>query len=107
VRDLIRHALEHLGYTVLPCGDAADALTLLAATPDVRLIVIDLVMPRMGGLELLDRLRGDGVASRVLLMSGYAAEAVTGRLPAGVPFLSKPFTIAQLAAGVRRAIDGA
>ncbi len=39
-------------------------------------------------------------------MSGYAAEAATrGRLPNGVPFLSKPFTIGQLAAAVRRAID--
>jgi len=62
----------------------------------------------MGGFELLERLRADGVTTRVLLMSGYAAEAVArGRLPEGVPFLAKPFTIAQLAAGVRHAIDAA
>jgi two-component system, cell cycle sensor histidine kinase and response regulator CckA len=108
VRDLIRHALEHLGYTVLPCADAFEALALLPVTPHVRLIVLDLVMPRMGGLELVDRLRHDGLRTPVLLMSGYAAEAVTrGRMPDGVPFLSKPFTIAQLAAGVRHAIDDA
>jgi CheY-like chemotaxis protein len=107
VRDLIRHALEHLGYTVLPCADALEALALLPATPHVGLIVIDLVMPRMGGLELVDRLRALGSRARILLMSGYAAEALMrGRLPDGVPFLPKPFTIAQLAAGVRRAIDG-
>jgi PAS domain S-box-containing protein len=106
VRDLIRHALEHLGYTVLPCADAHEALALLPTVPAVRLALLDLVMPRMGGLELLERLRANGVATPVLLMSGYAAEAaVRGRLPDGVPFLPKPFTIAQLAAGVRRAID--
>jgi two-component system, cell cycle sensor histidine kinase and response regulator CckA len=106
VRDVIRHALEHLGYTVLPCADAHEALALLPAAPEVRLILLDLVMPRMGGLELFDRLRAEGTTARVLLMSGYAAEAaVRGRLPDGVPFLPKPFTIAQLAAGVRRAID--
>jgi two-component system, cell cycle sensor histidine kinase and response regulator CckA len=107
VRDLIRHALEHLGYTVVPCADAVEALALLPATPQVGLILIDLVMPRMSGLELLERLRAQGSAAKVLLMSGYAAEAVgRGRLPDGVPFLPKPFTIAQLAAGVRDAIDG-
>jgi hypothetical protein len=107
VRDLIRHALEHLGYTVVPCADAHEALALLPAVPAVRLILLDLVMPRMGGLELFERLRAEGVTVRVLLMSGYAAEAaVRGRLPDGVPFLPKPFTIAQLAAGVRQAIDG-
>ncbi|MEO5821723.1 MAG: response regulator [Vicinamibacteraceae bacterium] len=106
VRDLIRHALEHLGYTVLPCADAFEAQTLLPTVPAVRLILLDLVMPRMGGLELFERLRAQGVTTHVLLMSGYAAEAtVLGRLPDGVAFLPKPFTIAQLAAGVRRAID--
>jgi two-component system cell cycle sensor histidine kinase/response regulator CckA len=106
VRDLIRHALEHLGYTVLPCADAVEALALLPMVPAVRLILLDLVMPRMSGFELLDRLRADGSAVRVLMISGYAAEAAgRGRLPEGVPFLPKPFTIAQLAAGVREAID--
>jgi PAS domain S-box-containing protein len=106
VRDLIRHALEHLGYTVIPCADALEALARLTASP-VSLVLIDLVMPRMGGLELLDRLRAQGDRTRVMLMSGYAAEAVLrGRLPDGVPFLPKPFTIPQLAAQVRRAIDG-
>jgi FixJ family two-component response regulator len=65
-------------------------------------------MPRMGGLELLERLRADGLTTPVLLMSGYAADAAGhSRLPEGAPFLAKPFTIAQLAAGVRQAIDAA
>ena len=106
VRNLVRHALEHLGYTVIACADAFEALTLLPTAPAIRLVLLDLVMPRMGGLDLLERLRADGVTTRVLLMSRYAAEAATrGRLPNGVPFLSKPFTIGQLAAAVRRDID--
>jgi two-component system, cell cycle sensor histidine kinase and response regulator CckA len=106
VRDLIRHALEHLGYRVVACADAADALALLRGGTAVDLLLADLVMPRMTGLDLWDQVHTAWPGLKVLLMSGYAAEAVlNGRLPAGVPFLSKPFTLAQLAASIRRALD--
>jgi hypothetical protein len=106
VRDLVRHALEHLGYTVIPAADPQEALALLRSTSAVDLALIDVVMPRTSGIELWERLRVERPGLKVLLMSGYAADAVLGgRLPDGVPFLPKPFTLAQLAARVRRALD--
>jgi PAS domain S-box-containing protein len=106
VRDLVRHALEHLGYAVITAADAHEALALLRSAPAVDLVLIDLVMPRLNGIELWERLRIERPGLKVLLMSGYAAETVLdGRLPAGVPFLPKPFTLATIAAHVRRALD--
>jgi two-component system cell cycle sensor histidine kinase/response regulator CckA len=105
VRDLVRHALEHLGYRVVACADAAEALAVLRSAERVDMLLADLVMPRMTGLQLWDQVHAEWPGLKVLLMSGYAADALLeGRLPQGVPFLPKPFSLAQLAAAVRRAL---
>jgi len=106
VRDLIRHALEHLGYQVTACADGLEALDQLVALGKVDLILLDLIMPHMSGVELLERVRGEAPDSKVLFMSGYAEDAVlNGRLIVGTPFIQKPFSLAQLAQGVRRVLD--
>ena len=84
------------GFTT---DSAADGEEALKRVTDFRpaIIISDLVMPRMGGLDLATRLRARYPELRVVFMSGYADRAVAARLPAGAPMLHKPFTPAALA----------
>jgi CheY-like chemotaxis protein len=104
IRELCIRLLGRLGYHVLAARDGQAALELLAETPGVALVLTDMVMPGMGGSELLSVLTERGSPIRVVLMSGYSAELVaSGR--DGVPFLAKPFTVGELAETVRRSLD--
>ncbi len=83
--------LAGAGFDVLTASDGRAALDLLATHPrPVDLVLSDVVMPRMGGVELAGRLRAQHPHVRVLLMSGYAAQLDD---PAAVAdgFLAKPF----------------
>jgi CheY-like chemotaxis protein len=73
----------------------------------VDLIISDVVMPHTGGPELLDTLRRAGLAPRMLLTSGYSAREMQElvRLDPDVPFLAKPWTVADLLRKVRLALD--
>jgi two-component system, cell cycle sensor histidine kinase and response regulator CckA len=96
VRVAVRRVLERRGYRVLEAPNAGEALA-AAAKPDevIDLVISDMVMPGMSGLELRQRLRALRPALGVLLMSGYSEEAIT-RLgspePTG-PLIEKPFTV--------------
>ena len=120
VRNSVRRLLVRQGYTVLEARHGADALRLLrghsgagadgsAAGPRIDLVLTDLVMPEMGGRDLIDRLRDEWPALPLLVMSGYDADAVSkgGELPAGVGFLAKPFTVDELVRRVRETLDAA
>jgi two-component system cell cycle sensor histidine kinase/response regulator CckA len=73
----------------------------------VDLVVTDVVMPGMSGLELLDAIRRESPKLPVLLMSGYSGGLVEHARPDGVdaPFLAKPFRMKELAEAVRGALD--
>jgi CheY-like chemotaxis protein len=108
VRALARESLRRYGYTVLEARDALEAMRLAeAAAAPVDLLMTDVVLPEMGGAELARRLGDRWPGLRVLFVSGYAPEAVArhGILPAGSPFLAKPFTLSSLARRVREALD--
>ena len=99
-RRLVTGQLESHGYTVVACGDGAEALD-RAASPAPDLVVTDLVMPKMGGLDLVGRLRRTRPDLPAVFMSGFEA-------PPGFPeaFLAKPFTASQLLVEVRTVLDG-
>jgi two-component system cell cycle sensor histidine kinase/response regulator CckA len=101
LRQLTGRILERSGYVVLEAGSAAEALRLVDGN-EVDVVVSDVVMPGMSGVELLAALgeRGDGPP--VVLMSGYS-DAVLGA-GVDVPLLRKPFSADQLVEGVRAAI---
>ena len=79
-----------------------------AEAEHIDLLLTDLVMPHMGGLELATRLRAGNPDLRVLFMSGYAGEALTqnGGLDLGSGFIEKPFSSSELAQQVRAILDG-
>ena len=108
VRRMLRRALESSGYRVLEAREGLDALaTVRRHEGDLDLVVTDVVMPRMGGIELAERLREEWPKIRVLFMSGYAHRdgwAGVG-LPAGARFLEKPFGPHEVAMKVRETLD--
>ncbi len=95
LRSLIRSVLERAGYCVRLAADGGEALALLLAEGPPALVVADVEMPSMGGLELARRVEEAHAGTPVLLISGYAEDGDADDL-ARREFLQKPFTPAQL-----------
>jgi two-component system cell cycle sensor histidine kinase/response regulator CckA len=101
LRGLIRELLEIKGYSVMEASQGVEALELFkSAKVPVDLILTDVVMPHMSGSELVERLRKDHPALKVIFMSGYtgannAAIHKSLEMP-GVAFLQKPFRLNAL-----------
>jgi len=106
VRTLVQKALERDGYTVLPAGDAEEAVRLLASSGTIDLLLTDVVLPGVNGRELARKAAADRPGLRVLYMSGYPAEIIGPDASAGVSFIGKPFTAAGIASKVRNTLDG-
>jgi len=97
--------LRELGYGVLEAPDGPSALRVLEDRFDVDLLFTDVGLPGgMNGRQLADQARLRRPDLRVLFTSGYARNAIVhqGRLDPGVELLSKPFTLAQLAAKIQQ-----
>lgn len=101
LRGLIRELLEIKGYLVLEASQGLEALELFKkSTEPIDLVLTDVVMPHMSGSELIERLRREQPALRVIFMSGYtgannAAIHKSLEMP-GVAFLQKPFRLNAL-----------
>jgi len=107
VRDLAALILRHVGLTVLVADDGIDAVSVFRERrQEIDAVVLDLTMPRMGGLEAAEALRGLRPDLPVVLMSGYSAEEVSAQFTALGPagFVQKPFTAAAFLAAVRLAL---
>jgi DNA-binding NtrC family response regulator len=95
------------GYTVLEAGSGSEALGLLETEPDIRLVLTDVLMPGMHGLDLATKVQEHERRPPVILMTGHAAE-LSGQLEArdpSLPLLLKPFTSQQLIKTVRKALE--
>jgi CheY-like chemotaxis protein len=108
LRALMVRSLSAKGYRALEASDGIEALEQLAAEPDIELVVTDIVMPRMNGIDLARRFREMFPDTRILLMSGYADEPdLRQALPdPTIEFLPKPFTPQELAEKLREVLDG-
>ena len=106
VRNLVVQTLQVRGYAVLSAADGAEALRVIRSHEDsIDLLLTDVVMPRMDGPELAQRVRMLRPHIRLLFMSGYPAAGPHG-LP-GVILVQKPFTPKTLARKVREALNTA
>jgi len=109
VREVTREQLESLGYRVLACANADEALASAASHVEpLHLLLTDVVMPGMNGRELAERLTRSRPGLRVLYSSGYGEEVIArhGVLEPGVLLLQKPYALAQLAGLLRTALAG-
>jgi two-component system cell cycle sensor histidine kinase/response regulator CckA len=104
LRVAARRMLQGAGFTVLQASDGADALRVLAEhTGPVHALVTDVVMPRVGGPELVRRLREVRPDLPALFISGYTEEGVRtqGVLQPDAAYLEKPFSQDDLVRKVR------
>ena len=99
---IISEALEDEGYSVDNCFNGLDALD-YAAGADYDVIILDIMMPRMDGLEVVRRLRSGGNSTPVLFLTARdsVADRVTGLESGGDYYLVKPFDFQELMAVVR------
>jgi CheY-like chemotaxis protein len=103
VRTVVQRVLEARGYRLTMAANGAEGLRQLEETPDgVDLVLTDIMMPVMNGLELADVMRSRHPELPVLLMSGYAEAASVERQlqDPQVAFLPKPFTAAGLSEAI-------
>ena len=108
VRSLATHILRHQGYRVLEATNGEEALRVAQERlEEIHLLLTDVVMPRMGGKEVADRLKTLRPSVKVLFISGFPDEAIArhGVLTPGIAFLQKPFSPAALAQKVREVLD--
>jgi two-component system cell cycle sensor histidine kinase/response regulator CckA len=106
VRAVARTILRRYGYTVLEALSPEEAVSLCERHPEIRLILSDIVMPKMSGPELSRLLRAQCHDAKVLFMSGYTDDSLARYpLEAGEDFLQKPFTPESLTRKLREVLD--
>ncbi len=108
IRKAVRQALQRSGYRILEAPNPGEALLISEQhTGFIHLMLTDVVMPRMSGPHLVERLEPWHPEMKVLYMSGYSEKDILKEeiLPPGVAFLRKPFAIKDLLEQVRRVLD--
>ena len=108
VRKLAHEVLENCGYRLLEAADGVAALSVCERYEEpIHLLLTDVVMPRMGGRGVADRLAQLHPEMKVLYMSGYTDDVIVhhGGLDEGTHFLQKPFTPEDLLRKVREVLD--
>lgn len=102
VRATAVRALHRLGMPTIEAATAEEALDFVERGVEFDVLFTDVVLPKMTGRELADRVRSKRPGSSVLYTSGYTENAIVhhGRLDPGVVLLSKPYTQAELRAGL-------
>ena len=110
VRRQIAFALSQVGYVVLEASDGQRALEMLERTARIDLIVLDVTMPNMGGIELLQRMHDDGRTGTqviVLTTEGRTRLMQEAKALGARGWMIKPFKSEMLVAAVRKLLAGA
>jgi hypothetical protein len=99
IRALVRKILRRQGYDVLEASNGDEALAICREhAGQIDLLITDVIMPEVGGRELVDRFHEMRRDAKVLYVSGYTDDATiySGKFPPGTAFLQKPFTLGAL-----------
>lgn len=108
ILNLGKTILERFGYKVLTAHTPGEALAKAERFEgQIHLLVTDVVMPKMNGKELTERIEKIKPDIKVLYMSGYTGDFIVNRgiLEDDVHFLQKPFSVNSLASKVREVLD--
>lgn len=107
VRGTLKGMLEALGYQVCLAGDGSEGLARYKSEGPFDLVILDMVMPQMGGRETMVALLTLEPGAKILLMSGYNPEhGLDPNASKAQGFLRKPFSMADLGRAVERSLSG-
>jgi CheY-like chemotaxis protein len=111
VREICRDILASLGYEVLLAESGSDCINIFSRMRErIALVILDMIMPKMGGNEVFQRLRAMEPGLKVLLCSGYSSNGFAGidnLLRGGANgFIQKPFSRQDIALAIRKALSG-
>lgn len=107
VRTLAKIVLSRAGYTVLTAQDGQAALALMRSTQPIDLLFTDVIMPSLGGLELIELLAEEKGGLPVLLSSGYSPRSVSKSIASNqlIDVLQKPYSSDDLLQKIRSLLD--
>ncbi len=108
IKDLARDILARYGYTVLTAGSGEEAVEVYRQhKQEIAVVVLDIVLPDVGGREVFRRIRKIDPAAQVIISSGYNQERdATDLLKEGaLIFVQKPYRIASLVAAVGEVLE--
>jgi CheY-like chemotaxis protein len=106
IRTLLQRVLKQSGYNVLTAADGVEGKALFEAHRDeIHVMVTDMVMPKMGGVDLIKAVTAARPDLKILLMSGYSTEWREGRVPGRYSYMQKPFTARELERKLREVLD--
>jgi two-component system cell cycle sensor histidine kinase/response regulator CckA len=107
VRDVTQRIVERSGYVVLPAANGKEALSLYEKERDrISLVILDLIMPEMGGKDCLAKLRELNPKLKILVTSGYSGYGVEKEaIELGASaFLRKPYNMKQMLTAIREVL---
>ena len=104
--EILQRNLQSKGYQVFTAPGVAEAILILNQTP-VELVITDLKMPKVSGLELVKHVRGNFKNTEVMMITGYPSidSAIDAVKSGAEDYLPKPFTDEELYAAVERSLD--
>jgi len=108
--DVGRRMLEKLGYDTLTASNGAEAIEIyLIHQEKINLVILDMIMPKMGGGETLDRLKQINPAIKVILCSGYSIDGQASEIikRGCSAFIQKPFNLKTLSQHIRALLNNA
>lgn len=107
IRTLGESVLQNLGYSVITASNGAEAVKIYRKRGnEIALVILDQVMPVMGGIEAYRVLKEINPDVKTILSSGYAMDDIQSLKDSGISgFLNKPFSMNDIAIEVRRIID--
>lgn len=108
ILDLGSRILTNAGYEVITASNGKEALDIYERRSDeIALVILDLIMPKMGGRQCLEALLDIDPSMKAVIASGYSADAMTMEIPVSGAkgFIKKPYAIRQLLEAVREVLD--